>query len=85
MRVYFRWFREVNGHLQAVVPSLRIAPTNDILYIKRVDSEDTGRWSCKAFNQFGEQKLDVYVTVNAHLSVHVVPQLQVIILYLVVL
>lgn len=60
-----------------IATSIRVIPTNDILYIRRVETEDTGRWSCKASNQFGEQKQDIHLTVTGHLTVHVVPQLQV--------
>lgn len=73
----YSWFREIEGHLQPVHSSARFEPSQDILYIRRLKSEDAGRWTCKVSNSFGEQRLDIRLTVTAHLSVHVLPQLQV--------
>lgn len=72
-----RWFRDVKGHLQSVHSSSRMEPSQDILLIKRLKPEDSGRWTCKVFNSFGEQRLDIHLNVIAHFSVHVLPQLQV--------
>ncbi|XP_060516116.1 cell adhesion molecule Dscam2 [Cylas formicarius] len=74
----FGWFRDTNGHLQPVQSSSRFEPSQDIMLIKRLKPEDSGRWTCKVHNSFGEQRLDIHLTVVAHLSVHVLPQLQVI-------
>ncbi|XP_044257604.1 Down syndrome cell adhesion molecule-like protein Dscam2 isoform X1 [Tribolium madens] len=74
----FNWFREIESHLQPVHSSARFEPSQDILHIRRLKSEDAGRWTCKVSNNFGEQRLDIHLTVTAHLSVHVLPQLQVI-------
>ncbi|XP_017776462.1 PREDICTED: Down syndrome cell adhesion molecule-like protein Dscam2 isoform X2 [Nicrophorus vespilloides] len=74
----FNWYREVNGHLQPVYSNPRYAPLQDILHIKRLNHEDAGRWTCKVTNHFGEQKLDMQLTVTAQLNVHVLPQLQIV-------
>ncbi|XP_066247380.1 cell adhesion molecule Dscam1 isoform X2 [Euwallacea similis] len=74
----FGWYRDVKGYLQPVLASPRLEPSQDILLLKRLTPEDSGRWTCKVFNSFGEQRLDVHLNVIAHLSVHVLPQLQVI-------
>lgn len=72
------WFRESNGHLQPIFSSSRFEPLQDVLLIRNLKPDDTGKWICKASNQFGEQRLDIHLTVTAHLSLHVLPQLQVI-------
>lgn len=72
-----RWFRDVKGFLQPVHASSRLEPSQDILLIKRLKPEDSGRWTCKVFNTFGEERLDIHLDVVGHLSVHVLPQLQV--------
>lgn len=74
----YSWFREVDGQLQPIFSSSRFEPLQDVLLIRNLKTEDTGRWTCKANNQFGEQLLDIHLVVSAHLSLHVVPQLQVI-------
>lgn len=53
-------------------------PSQTILFIKNVDDRDAGRWVCKASNQYGEQKLEIVLKVNLHLSAHINPQIQII-------
>lgn len=72
------WYHEFGSHLQPIYASPRFEPLQDILLIRKVRLEDNGRWTCKVSNHFGEQSLDVHVTVTSHLVVHVLPQLQVI-------
>ncbi|XP_071054820.1 cell adhesion molecule Dscam2 [Onthophagus taurus] len=74
----FNWFRDVNGLLQPVHSSSRFEPLQDVLLIRRLKPEDSGKWTCKVSNHFGEQRLDIQLTVTAHLTLHVLPQLQVI-------
>ncbi len=43
-----------------------------------MDDRDAGRWVCKASNLYGEQKLEIILKVNSHLSAHISPQVQII-------
>lgn len=72
--LYFSWFQEVGGHLQPVYSSARFEPLQDVLLIRKVRLEDNGRWTCKVSNHFGEQRIDIHLTVTAHLTVHVVSE-----------
>uniref|UniRef100_A0A336KKP0 CSON012059 protein n=1 Tax=Culicoides sonorensis TaxID=179676 RepID=A0A336KKP0_CULSO len=75
----FTWFRvSDSGALYPLPSSQRIIPAQTILFIRSVDDRDAGRWICKASNQFGEQKLEIRLTVNNYLSVHINPQVQII-------
>lgn len=76
------WFREINGHLQSVRSSARYDLSQDILHIKRLKPEDSGRWTCKVSNNFGEQRLDIHLNVTAMMTVHILPQLQVKIVFI---
>lgn len=74
---FYSWYRDKDGHLQQIHYSPKFEPLQDVLLIRKVKSEDAGRWTCKASNNFGEQRLDIHLTVTAHLSVHVTPSVQV--------
>lgn len=67
-----------SGALYPLPSSQRIIPAQTILFIRSVDDRDAGRWICKASNQFGEQKLEIRLTVNNYLSVHINPQVQIV-------
>lgn len=76
---YFQQFRvSDSGALYPLPSSQRIVPAQTILFIRSVDDRDAGRWICKASNQFGEQKLEIRLTVNNYLSVHINPQVQIV-------
>ncbi|ERL85186.1 hypothetical protein D910_02608, partial [Dendroctonus ponderosae] len=73
----YGWFRDVRGNLQPLVISSRVQPSQDVLEIRNLMAEDSGRWTCKVFNSFGEQRVDIHLNVVAHLTVHILPQLQI--------
>lgn len=76
---YYSWFRiSDSGALYPIPSSQRIIPAQTILFIRNIDDRDAGRWVCKASNQFGEQKLEIRLTVNNYLSVHINPQVQIV-------
>ncbi|XP_055715988.1 cell adhesion molecule Dscam2 isoform X2 [Phlebotomus papatasi] len=73
----FTWFRVTDsGALYPLPTSQRIIPSQSILLLKNSDERDSGRWICKASNQFGDQKLEIRLFVNSYLSIHVHPQTQ---------
>ncbi|XP_035786671.1 Down syndrome cell adhesion molecule-like protein Dscam2 isoform X3 [Anopheles albimanus] len=75
----FSWFRiSDTGSLYTVPSSQRIVPSQSLLFIRNADERDAGRWICKAFNQFGEQKLEMHLTVSNELMAHIHPQIQII-------
>lgn len=75
----FTWFRISDSGSMYTVPSTqRIIPSHSLLFIRKTDIMDSGRWICKASNQFGEQKLQIRLTINSELSAHINPQIQVI-------
>ncbi|XP_053686439.1 cell adhesion molecule Dscam2 [Sabethes cyaneus] len=75
----FTWFRVSNsGSLYTVPSSQRIIPSQSLLFIRKTVDGDAGRWICKAANQFGEQRLQIHLTINSELLVHIHPQMQVI-------
>uniref|UniRef100_A0A1S4GPA3 Uncharacterized protein n=1 Tax=Anopheles gambiae TaxID=7165 RepID=A0A1S4GPA3_ANOGA len=75
----FSWFRiSDTGSLYTVPSSQRIVPSQSLLFIRNVDERDAGRWICKAFNQFGEQKLEIHLTISNELVAHIHPQIQII-------
>ncbi|XP_058830387.1 cell adhesion molecule Dscam2 isoform X2 [Topomyia yanbarensis] len=75
----FTWYRiSDSGSLYTVPSSQRIILSQSLLFIRKTDGRDTGRWVCKAANQFGEQKLQIHLTINSELVVQIIPQIQVI-------
>uniref|UniRef100_A0A182NQ64 Down syndrome cell adhesion molecule-like protein Dscam2 n=1 Tax=Anopheles dirus TaxID=7168 RepID=A0A182NQ64_9DIPT len=75
----FSWFRiSDTGSLYTVPSSQRIVPSQSLLFIRNADERDAGRWICKAFNQFGEQKLEIHLTISTELVAHIHPQIQII-------
>ncbi|XP_055628541.1 cell adhesion molecule Dscam2 isoform X2 [Toxorhynchites rutilus septentrionalis] len=75
----FNWFRlSSSGSIYAVPSSKRIFSSQSLLFIRESDERDTGRWICKAVNQFGEQELHIHLTINSELVVQIQPQIQIV-------
>ncbi|XP_063616446.1 cell adhesion molecule Dscam2-like isoform X2 [Cydia splendana] len=73
----YSWFRHSNGRLSPVSNSIRISVSDQVLIIRRAQPADAGVWTCRAHNQYGEQRRDARLTVRARLVASVHPQLQV--------
>ncbi|KPI95214.1 Down syndrome cell adhesion molecule-like protein CG42256 [Papilio xuthus] len=73
----YSWFRHVNGRLSPVSASVRVSVAQQVLVIRRAQPADAGVWTCRAHNQFGEQRRDATLRVRSRLVVTVHPQLQV--------
>ncbi|XP_047984714.1 Down syndrome cell adhesion molecule-like protein Dscam2 [Leguminivora glycinivorella] len=52
----YSWFRHSNGRLSPVSNSIRISVSDQVLIIRRAQPADAGVWTCRAHNQYGEQK-----------------------------
>ncbi|XP_044742030.1 Down syndrome cell adhesion molecule-like protein Dscam2 [Chrysoperla carnea] len=75
----FTWYRDNgNNELEPILSTIRINPSNDVLYIRRVQFDDAGTYVCHVTNQFGEQRIQMHLTVTAHLKVIVLPTLQIV-------
>ncbi|XP_059048817.1 cell adhesion molecule Dscam2-like, partial [Achroia grisella] len=73
----YSWFRHSNGRLSPVSNSIRISVSEQVLIIRRAQSSDGGVWTCRAHNQYGEQRRDARLRVRSRLVVTVQPQLQI--------
>ncbi|XP_028029944.1 Down syndrome cell adhesion molecule-like protein Dscam2 [Bombyx mandarina] len=73
----YSWFRYTNGRLSPVSNSIRISVSDQVLIIRRAQISDSGTWTCRAHNQYGEQRKDARLRVRVRLVVSVHPQLQV--------
>ncbi|CAH2101989.1 unnamed protein product [Euphydryas editha] len=73
----YSWFRHANGRLSPVSNSIRISVSEQVLIIRRAQISDSGIWTCRAHNQYGEQRRDARLRVRSRLVVSVHPQLQV--------
>ncbi|KAL0850695.1 hypothetical protein ABMA28_006640 [Loxostege sticticalis] len=73
----YSWFRHNNGRLSPVSNSIRISVSEQVLIIRRAQLSDSGVWTCRAHNQYGEQRRDARLRVRSRLVVTVQPQLQV--------
>ncbi|XP_068626569.1 cell adhesion molecule Dscam2-like [Battus philenor] len=73
----YSWFRHANGRLSPVSNSIRISVSDQVLVIRRAQLSDSGVWTCRAHNQYGEQRRDARLRVRSRLVVTVHPQLQV--------
>ncbi|XP_013149682.1 PREDICTED: Down syndrome cell adhesion molecule-like protein Dscam2 [Papilio polytes] len=73
----YSWFRHANGRLSPVSNSVRVSVAQQVLVIRRAQPADAGVWTCRAHNQFGEQRRDATLRVRSRLVVTVHPQLQV--------
>lgn len=71
------WFRHSNGRLSPVSNNIRVSVSEQVLIIRRAQPSDAGLWTCRAHNQYGEQRRDARLTVRSRLAVSVQPQLQV--------
>ncbi|XP_072938506.1 cell adhesion molecule Dscam2-like [Epargyreus clarus] len=73
----YSWFRHANGRLSPVSNNIRISVSDQVLVIRRAQTSDSGVWTCRAHNQYGEQRRDARLRVRSRLVVSVHPQLQV--------
>ncbi|CAH2233234.1 jg20123 [Pararge aegeria aegeria] len=73
----YSWFRHANGRLSPVSNSIRISVSDQVLIVRRAQLSDSGVWTCRAHNQYGEQRRDARLRVRSRLVVSVHPQLQV--------
>lgn len=71
------WFRHSNGRLSPVSNNIRISVSDQVLIIRRAQLSDSGIWTCRAHNQYGEQRRDARLSVRSRLVASVHPQLQV--------
>ncbi|KAI8439015.1 hypothetical protein MSG28_011314 [Choristoneura fumiferana] len=71
------WFRHINGRLSPVSNSIRVSVSDQVLIVRRAQPSDSGLWTCRAHNQYGEQRRDARLVVRERLVVSVHPQLQV--------
>ncbi|RVE43549.1 hypothetical protein evm_011807 [Chilo suppressalis] len=74
---WYSWFRHSNGRLSPVSNSIRISVSDQVLVIRRAQASDSGVWTCRAHNQYGEQRRDARLRVRSRLVVTVQPQLQI--------
>ncbi|KAL5284148.1 hypothetical protein ACFFRR_006432 [Megaselia abdita] len=75
----FTWYRvSDSGALYPIPSSQRIILSRTLLLIKNSDDRDSGKWICQASNQFGEQRVEIQLTINSHMSVHILPQVQIV-------
>lgn len=65
-----------SGANYPVPASQRIIPSHSILLVKHADDRDSGKWICKASNQYGDITLEIMLSVTSHLSAHIHPQVQ---------
>lgn len=76
-----RWYRETAGgvlrELKDSDGNGRYARVRESMFIRKTDTTDAGRWACRAANSHGHVTLYLNLEVNAHLTVHTQPQLQV--------
>ncbi|CAG9581983.1 unnamed protein product [Danaus chrysippus] len=73
----YSWFRHANGRLSPVGNSIRISVSDQVLIIRRAQLSDAGVWTCRAHNQYGEQRRDARLKVRSRLVVSVHPQLHI--------
>ncbi|KAM8702920.1 hypothetical protein ACLKA7_005290 [Drosophila subpalustris] len=75
----FTWFRVSDSAALYPIPSSqRLILSRTLLFIKNADERDAGKWICQASNQFGEQRIEIRLIVNTFVSVHILPQVQIV-------
>uniref|UniRef100_A0A1A9ZZV3 Down syndrome cell adhesion molecule n=2 Tax=Glossina TaxID=44049 RepID=A0A1A9ZZV3_GLOPL len=75
----FTWYRVSDSSALYPIPSSqRIILSRTLLLIKNADERDAGKWICQASNQFGEQRVEIRLFVNSYVSVHILPQVQIV-------
>ncbi|XP_055385270.1 cell adhesion molecule Dscam2 isoform X2 [Condylostylus longicornis] len=75
----FTWYRVSDSDALYPIPSSqRVIVSRTLLLIKNADDRDTGKWICQASNQFGEQRIEIRLIVNSYVSVHILPQVQIV-------
>ncbi|XP_055923956.1 cell adhesion molecule Dscam2 isoform X1 [Eupeodes corollae] len=75
----FTWFRVSDSSALYPIPSSqRIILSRTLLLIKSADDRDSGKWICQASNQFGEQRIEIQLIVESYVSVHILPQVQIV-------
>ncbi|XP_017969064.1 Down syndrome cell adhesion molecule-like protein Dscam2 isoform X1 [Drosophila navojoa] len=75
----FTWYRVSDSAALYPIPSSqRVIVSRTLLLIKNADERDTGKWICQASNQFGEQRIEIRLSVNTFVSVHILPQVQIV-------
>ncbi|XP_051862940.1 cell adhesion molecule Dscam2 isoform X2 [Drosophila albomicans] len=75
----FTWYRVSDSAALYPIPlSQRLKLFQTLLLIKNADEQDAGKWICQASNQFGEQRIEIRLKVNTFVSVHILPQVQIV-------
>ncbi|XP_070137489.1 cell adhesion molecule Dscam1 isoform X2 [Drosophila bipectinata] len=75
----FTWYRVSDSAALYPIPSSqRVILSRTLLLIKNADERDAGKWICQASNQFGEQRIEIRLSVNSYVSVHILPQVQIV-------
>ncbi|XP_023034507.1 Down syndrome cell adhesion molecule-like protein Dscam2 isoform X1 [Drosophila willistoni] len=75
----FTWYRVSDSAALYPIPSSqRVILSRTLLLIKNADERDAGKWICQASNQFGEQRIEIRLNVNSYVSVHILPQVQIV-------
>uniref|UniRef100_A0A1I8N7N2 Uncharacterized protein n=1 Tax=Musca domestica TaxID=7370 RepID=A0A1I8N7N2_MUSDO len=75
----FTWYRVSDSSALYPIPSSqRVILSRTLLLIKNADERDAGKWVCQASNQFGEQRIEIRLFVNSYVSVHILPQVQIV-------
>ncbi|XP_039965640.1 Down syndrome cell adhesion molecule-like protein Dscam2 isoform X1 [Bactrocera tryoni] len=75
----FTWYRVSDSSALYPIPSSqRVILSRTLLLIKNADERDAGKWVCQAANQFGEQRIEIRLLVNSYVSVHILPQVQIV-------
>ncbi|ALC46292.1 Dscam3, partial [Drosophila busckii] len=75
----FTWYRVSDSAALYPIPSSqRVILSRTLLLIKNADERDAGKWICQASNQFGEQRIEIRLSVNTFVSVHILPQVQIV-------
>ncbi|XP_061389424.1 cell adhesion molecule Dscam2-like, partial [Musca vetustissima] len=73
------WYRVSDSSALYPIPSSqRVILSRTLLLIKNADERDAGKWVCQASNQFGEQRIEIRLFVNSYVSVHILPQVQIV-------
>ncbi|XP_049878899.1 Down syndrome cell adhesion molecule-like protein Dscam2 [Pectinophora gossypiella] len=78
------WYRESpGGSLREVRtsegdPTARYWSSRGALGVRRADTQDAGRWTCRAANAHGHVTLRLHLALRAQLTVHVQPHTQVV-------
>ncbi|CAG2165909.1 unnamed protein product, partial [Oppiella nova] len=70
----YRWYKEEESALSAVVMGTHVHQFDGTLLISEVWPSDSGKWVCVANNTLGEEKVVIKLVVISTIGVHIEPQ-----------